>query len=132
VRELAASAQASSAAAHKRKLRGLYVDYDDGRMLLPSAITETETPDLIDEAQQALDAADRAMAPADSRDQIRAFVQTDVAGVFRVLARAADDDPDALVAAFRAVVAGDPAQMAELLNRFGEREPDESDDAQTR
>lgn len=132
VRELAGRARASSAAAHKRKLRGLYVGYDAGRMLLPGEITEAEAREVIDEAQQALDGADRALAPADSRDQMRAFAQTDVAGLFRVLAGAADHDPDALVAAFRAVIAGDPSQMAELLNRFGEYELDDSEDDQTR
>jgi AbiV family abortive infection protein len=44
-----------SKSAHERKLRGLYVDYADGALKLPSEITEAETRQLIDMTQSMLD-----------------------------------------------------------------------------
>lgn len=41
--------------AHRSKLRGLYVDYADGSLQLPSDITEHETRRLIDSAQSMID-----------------------------------------------------------------------------
>jgi hypothetical protein len=39
---------------HMRKLRGLYVDYADGDVLVPSVIPEEEARQLIDDVQMAL------------------------------------------------------------------------------
>jgi AbiV family abortive infection protein len=43
--------------AHLRKLRGLYVGYADGAVLLPTAITAAEAQELIDDVQTVLDVA---------------------------------------------------------------------------
>lgn len=47
----------SSHSAHVRKLRGLYVDYADGALRLPSEITEHETWQLIASVQTMLDSS---------------------------------------------------------------------------
>lgn len=44
-----------SRSAHERKLRGLYVDYADDRLQLPSEITEDEARELIEQAQTELE-----------------------------------------------------------------------------
>jgi hypothetical protein len=48
----------SSRSAHARKLRGLYVDYTDGALQLPTGITKAETWLLIRSAQSVLDSTE--------------------------------------------------------------------------
>lgn len=65
-----------AAAAHKRRLRGLYVDYQDdgGLVLLPSDIGEPEVRALMADVQRSLDFAERAFVPlVNSPDAGREF-----------------------------------------------------------
>lgn len=66
----------TATAAHKRRLRGLFVDYQDdgGLVLLPSDIGEQETRALMADVQRSLDFAERAFAPlANAPDAGREF-----------------------------------------------------------
>lgn len=104
-------------AAHQRKLRGLYVGYEDGKPRLPGEITEAEAWQVIDRAQWMLDrdTASRAERVAQARRLSRQPEPVRVIWVI-FLAWVATSETDTLTALIRD--GGPPEVVTDLLQRF--------------
>jgi AbiV family abortive infection protein len=87
---------------HQRKLRGMYVDYQDGALLLPSDITEQETRELIDRVASSLSITALAFAPSQAAALLRALGDTDLTAVLGEMSQAVTSNPEAAAAAMRA------------------------------
>jgi AbiV family abortive infection protein len=84
-----------SSSAHTRKLRGLYVDYKGGRVLLPRQVNEKEAKSQIRSADEALALTERPF-PLDHLD----WAIGQISGLIGPLKEAAKD-PDGLAAALQ-------------------------------
>lgn len=89
---------ASARTNHLRKLRGFYVDYVDGTVLLPAEITDAEARQLISDVQGVLDVAKQGWCHDAVLDRIREAQAAGLASLLGTLSQAADIDPDAVVA----------------------------------
>jgi len=83
---------------HLRKLRGFYVDYGDGTVLLPTEITDAEARQLISDVQCVLDIARQGWCHSAVLERIREARVAGLANLLGTLSQAADVDPDAVVA----------------------------------
>jgi len=89
---------ASTRTNHLRKLRGFYVDYVDGTVLLPAEITEAEARQLTRDVQSVLDVTEQAWCHDAVLERIREARVAGLANLLGTLSQAADMDPDAVVA----------------------------------
>ena len=107
-----------SRSAHERKLRGLFVDYADGALQLPSDVTEPETWQLIDRAQRVLD-RDEASWPERAAEVERRSQWPLFHRLFFVLflGWVADNDPDVIHRLHRDRVWPLPV-LEDLLQRY--------------
>jgi AbiV family abortive infection protein len=96
---------------HQRKMRGMYVDYRDGAVLVPSDISEQETLELIERVSRSLRVSDLAFAPADAVGLLRALADTDLTELLGEIHQAMTDNPEAAAASMRAFV-----QRVQLLS----------------
>lgn len=69
VDEVAVQIAAEARADHLRKLRGFYVDFEDGTIRLPSEITAADAEELIDDAALVLKVAESAWCADGSRER---------------------------------------------------------------
>jgi|SRR5215467_5902273 len=94
---------------HLRKLRGLYVDYTDGSVLLPADIPAPEAHELISDVEAVLDVAVEAWCHKAVRERLR-NVQEHLGDFNSMMASAMQvlqADPDAAVAITRQLLRGD-------------------------
>ncbi|HEV2373717.1 MAG TPA: AbiV family abortive infection protein [Streptosporangiaceae bacterium] len=94
---------------HLRKMRGLYVDYADGSVLLPADITTEEAHELISDVQAVLDVAMKAWCHKAVRDRLRDLQQHlgEFNGMMATALQALQADPDTAVAITRQLLRGD-------------------------
>jgi AbiV family abortive infection protein len=95
---------------HLRKMRGLYVDYADGSVLLPTDITDAEARELISDVQAVLDIAMEAWCHEAVRDRLRDLQQQHLAEFNSMMASALQvlqADPDNAIAITRQLLHGD-------------------------
>lgn len=94
----------TSLADHLRKMRGLYVDYTDGSVLVPSDITGAEAAELASDVQAVLDIATSVWGHDGMRERLRE-IHGQYAGEFSNLltmaAEAIARDPDAALGTTR-------------------------------
>jgi len=86
-----------SKAEHLRKLRGLYVDYESGRILIPADISADEARTVIDAVQELLDFQMAAWADADAPARLleRLAVEgADLAAFMAAFGEAFAEDPE--------------------------------------
>jgi AbiV family abortive infection protein len=83
-----------SAAAHRRKVRGLYVGYEHGAILRPGDITQQEARQVIDDVRRSLAVLDAVLEPEDALDQLRAITGDGQAEFFRQAVRLLAPDVD--------------------------------------
>lgn len=91
---------------HLRKLRGLYVDYEDGNILLPSEITQEAAQELIGDAELLIEIFDRSWGSdgADSRAlDLLANQGPELAALAQTIAQAMTADPEATVRAVHTI-----------------------------
>jgi AbiV family abortive infection protein len=111
IAEYARTVQGESSSAHARKMRGLYVDYENERILLPSQIKEKDARSQIGSAREALALCERGFPLdrlADSFTQMQPIID--------VLREAAKDDPDVAVTALQEAINGSPERLQALLS----------------
>lgn len=89
---------ANARTSHLRKLRGFYVDYVDGTVLLPTEITAAEARQLISDVQGVLDVAKQGWCNDAVLERIREARAAGLASLLGTLSQVADIDPDAVVA----------------------------------
>jgi AbiV family abortive infection protein len=83
VEEFIGSLPAESGSVHRRKVRGLYVDYQDGVILVPGEVGRSEAQQAIDEARASLGTLDMAFKAEGALDQLRALMGTGLEQYFR-------------------------------------------------
>jgi AbiV family abortive infection protein len=83
---------------HLRKLRGFYVDYVDGSVLLPAEITDDEARELVSDVQGVLDVAKQGWCHDAVLERIREARAAGLANLLGTLSQAADVDPDSMIA----------------------------------
>jgi AbiV family abortive infection protein len=111
VAEYAKIVKGQSSSAHTRKLRGLYVDYKSGRVLLPSQVKEKEAKNQIRSARKALALTEWAF-PLDHLD----WAIGQMSGLIGAIKEAAKDQ-DALAAALQMALNGSHERLQELLSK---------------
>jgi hypothetical protein len=86
----------AAGADHLRKMRGLYVDYSAGTVLLHENITAAEAHELTTDVQAVLDVATRAWCHDQVRERLGEVQQheAELADVMASVARAVQTDPD--------------------------------------
>jgi AbiV family abortive infection protein len=85
-----------SQATHKRRVRGLFVDYRDGAILLPDEVSEQEARQVINDVRASLGVMDAVLKPPDALDQLRKLAGVEQTEFFRqaLLLVAPDLDTD--------------------------------------
>lgn len=111
---------------HVRKMGGLYVDYNNGRITTPAEITPTEAETMISDAQLTLDFHMQvwgdAQAPARIVERL-AEARADMAAFMAALHTAMDDEPEAALRRAREFI-------HEQL-RHGQKEPSDEPNSAT-
>jgi AbiV family abortive infection protein len=110
VAEIARRVQDSSAAAHELRLRGLFVGYRRGRVLLPGAITEKAARNKISQVHASLAFADEAF-PVTGFDELL----SEFASLTEPMRAATAADPDAVAVALREALQGRGEALTRLM-----------------
>lgn len=100
----------SSAAAHDLRLRGLFVGYRNGRILLPDTITEKAARNKVSQVHAALVFADAAF-PVDGFDEML----NKLGSLVEPLRAATAADPDAVAVALREALQGRDEALTRLI-----------------
>lgn len=94
----------STRAGHLRKMRGLYVDYSDGAVLMPSDITVAEAAELASDVQTVLDIAVQAWCHDGMRERLREVCEQhsgELTDLMEHAREAIETDPDAALGIVR-------------------------------
>lgn len=94
----------STRADHLRKMRGLYVDYSDGSVLVPSEVTVAEAAQLASDVQAVLDLAEQVWCRDDMRERLREVCEVHPDEFRDLMARASEAlvaNPDTAVGVVR-------------------------------
>jgi AbiV family abortive infection protein len=110
IAEVAGRVLSGSATAHDLRLRGLFVGYKKGRVLLPSAITEKAARNKISQVHAALAFADAAFPVTGFDEMLAAF-----GSLVEPIRTATTADPDAVAVALREAMQGRGDALTQLI-----------------